>query len=52
MTAFYSPVSGTITAFESHEGEYVAAKEELLYDWPISLPFGLKRRSTLHNFQN
>ena len=24
LTSFYSPLSGTITAFESHEGEYVA----------------------------
>jgi len=24
LTRFYSPLSGTITAFESHEGEYVA----------------------------
>ena len=24
VTTFYSPLSGTITAFESHEGEYVA----------------------------
>jgi membrane fusion protein, copper/silver efflux system len=24
LTAFYSPASGTITSFESHEGEYIA----------------------------
>jgi membrane fusion protein, copper/silver efflux system len=24
LTTFYSPLSGTVTAFESHEGEYVA----------------------------
>jgi Cu(I)/Ag(I) efflux system membrane fusion protein len=30
LTTFYSPASGTITSFESHEGEYIAAGGTIL----------------------